>query len=128
MARELRLLEHFLLHLRKESVTNTIAQFASDCDLHVDESGSTYRWLGILRGAELHWKTSQDFSLFRTELDGIDGASPQIIFKTQDRYVLFPFVFCIAVKRIQIRIQKNPKLFAHPDRDPKLSARNRMRI
>jgi hypothetical protein len=126
MARELRLLEQFLLHLRKESVTNTIGQFASDCDLHVDESGSTYRWLGILRGAELHWKTSQDFSLFCTELEGIDGASPQIIFKTQDRYVLFPFV--IAVKRIQIRIQKNPKHFANPDRDPKISARNRMRI
>lgn len=93
MPKELRLLEQFLLHQGKEDVTDIIRTFGSDCDLHVHESGSTYRWIGILRAAEMHWKTTPHFSLFRTELEGINGSSPQIIFKTQDRYRFFTFDF-----------------------------------
>jgi hypothetical protein len=89
MVKELRLLEQYLLRQGKESVTNIITSYSSDCDLYVDESGSTYRWVGILRAAEMHWRTTADYSLFRTELEGINGVSPQIIFKTQDRYFRF---------------------------------------
>jgi hypothetical protein len=83
--RELRLLEQFLLSLGQASLTSIITSYASDCDRHVDRSGSTYRWVGILRAAEKHWKTSEEFALFRTELEGINGTSPQLIYKTQDR-------------------------------------------
>jgi hypothetical protein len=83
--RELRLLEQFLLSLGQASLSSIITSYASDCDRHVDRSGSTYRWVGILRAAEKHWKTSEEFALFRTELEGINGTSPQLIYKTQDR-------------------------------------------
>ncbi len=69
----------------QESITNIITSYARDGDLHVDESGSTYRWVGILRAAEKHWKTSEEHPLFRTEVEGISGSSPQLIYKTQDR-------------------------------------------
>lgn len=85
LVRELKLLEQYLLAQDKESVTLLITSYARDCELLVDESGSTYRWIGILRAAEKHWNTSADHALFRTELEGINGASPQLIFKTQDR-------------------------------------------
>jgi hypothetical protein len=83
--KELRLMEQYLLSLGHEGLTNIIQSYSSDCDLHVDGSGSTYRWLGILRAAEKHWGTTADFALFRTELEGINGSSPQLIFNIQDR-------------------------------------------
>jgi hypothetical protein len=85
LVRELLLLEQYLLSQGQESVTKIISTYARDCALTVSESGSTYRWIGILRAAEKHWNTSTDYALFRTELEGINGSSPQLIFKTQDR-------------------------------------------
>ncbi len=86
MVKELRIMEQYLLHQGKEAVTNIITTYANDCNQHIDESGSTYSWVGILRAAEKHWGTLPDNSLFRTELEGINGTSPQLIIKTQDRY------------------------------------------
>jgi hypothetical protein len=85
LPRELKFLEKYLLSLGKESVTSIINTYHRDCDLHVDESGSTYRWVGILRAAEKNWKTTEEHALFRTELEGINGSSPQLIFKTDQR-------------------------------------------
>jgi hypothetical protein len=84
-SKEIRLLEQYLLSLGQESLTNIIRVYTSDCDLQVDRSGSTYKWVGILRAAEMHWKTTQEFALFRTELEGINGPDPQLVFKIQDR-------------------------------------------
>jgi hypothetical protein len=83
--KEIRLMEQYLLSLGQESLTSIIRVYTSDCDLHIDGSGSTYRWVGILRAAENHWNTSEDFALFRTELEGINGPSPQLVFRIQDR-------------------------------------------
>jgi hypothetical protein len=63
--------------------------YTSDCDLHIDGSGATYRWVGILRAAEKHWNTTHEFALLRTELEGISGPEPHLVFKTQDRKVTF---------------------------------------
>jgi hypothetical protein len=85
MVNEIRIMEQYLLSLGQESLTSIIKVYTSDCDLHVDGSGSTYKWVGVLRAADKHWTTSQDFALFRTELEGISGPEPQLVFKTQDR-------------------------------------------
>jgi hypothetical protein len=85
LPRELMFLEKYLLSIGQENLTSTINTFARDCYQHVDASGSTYRWVGILRAAEKHWKTTEEHSLFRSELEGINGTSPQIMYKTHDR-------------------------------------------
>jgi hypothetical protein len=85
LEKELRLMEQYLLSLGQESLTSIIKSYASDCNLHVDGSGSTYHWVGILRAAERHWRTTEDFALFRTELEGVSGTGPQLVFKIQDR-------------------------------------------
>lgn len=86
MVNELQIMEQYLLHQGKEAVTNIITTYANDCNQHIDESGSTYSWVGILRAGEKHWGTVPENALFRTELEGINGNSPQLIIKTQDRY------------------------------------------
>jgi hypothetical protein len=86
MVNELRLMEAYLLHQGKEALTNIITTYANDCNQHIDESGSTYSWVGILRAGEKHWGTVPENALFRTELEGINGTSPQLIIKTRDRY------------------------------------------
>jgi len=85
LGKELQNLERYLLYKGQQTLTTTITQYARDCEEHVYESGSTYRWVGVLRAAQQHWKTSEEHVLFRTELEGINGPSPQIIFKTKDR-------------------------------------------
>jgi hypothetical protein len=64
-------MKQYVLSLGQERLTSIIKFYISDCDLHVDGSGSTYRWVGILRAAEKHWNTSEDFAIFQTELEGI---------------------------------------------------------
>jgi hypothetical protein len=85
LARELRYLEMYLLNINTEAITDIIRTYAKDGDQQVYESGATYRWVGVLRAAEKLWKTTDEYALFRTELEGINGASPQLVFKTQDR-------------------------------------------
>jgi hypothetical protein len=94
MVNELRLMEAYLLHQGKEAVTNIITTYANDCNQHIDESGSTYSWVGILRAGEKHWGTLPENTLFRTELEGINGTSPQLIIKTRDRYASIFCFFC----------------------------------
>jgi len=79
MVNELQIMEQYLLHQGKEAVTNIITTYANDCNQHIDESGSTYSWVGILRAGEKHWGTVPENALFRTELEGINGNSPQLI-------------------------------------------------
>jgi hypothetical protein len=85
LGKELRLLEQYLLSKGQENLNAIITTYARDCEDHVFESGATYRWIGILRAAEQHWKTTPQPALFRTELEGISGSSPQLIVKTLDR-------------------------------------------
>jgi hypothetical protein len=85
LGKELRNLERYLLSQGQQRLNTIMTTYARDCEEHVYESGSTYRWVGILRAAEQHWKTTDEHALFRTELEGISGPSPQLIFKTQDR-------------------------------------------
>jgi hypothetical protein len=85
LGKELRLLEQYLLSQGQQDLNNILTSYARECEEHVYESGSTYRWVGILRAAEQHWKTSEEPALFRTELEGINGSSPQLLFSTLDR-------------------------------------------
>jgi hypothetical protein len=89
MVNKIRIIELYLLSLGQESLTSIIRVYNTDCDLHIDGSGATYRWLGILRAAEKHWNTNHEFALLRTELEGISGPEPHLVFKTQDRKVTF---------------------------------------
>jgi hypothetical protein len=86
MQKELRLLEQYLMSQGQETVNDIILSYANDCNQHAYESGATFRWVGILRGAEKHWGTTGDCVLFRTELEGIRGTSPQLLFKIENRY------------------------------------------
>lgn len=103
MDSELKMMERFLLHQGKEAVNNIITTHANDCNEHIDESGSTYSWVGILRAAENHWGTLPYNTLFRTELEGINGTSPQLIIKTQDRYASFSILLCLIRTSIKFR-------------------------
>lgn len=85
LGRELRFLKKYLLSLGHEAVTKIIVEYGKDCEIFFEESGSTYSWVGVLRAAEEHWKTSTEHALFRTELEGISGGSPQLLVKTRDR-------------------------------------------
>jgi|688.fasta_scaffold547635_1 hypothetical protein len=78
-------MKQYLLGLGQERLTTIIKFYLSDCDLHVNGSGSCYRWVGIIRAAEKHWNTSEDLATFRTELEGISGPSPPLVFRIQDR-------------------------------------------
>jgi len=93
LEKELQQMERFLLSLGQEDLTIIIQTFASECDLHVDGSGSTYRWLGILRAADKYWRATGDFGIFRSELEGSMGSHPQLLFKIQDRYRYLTFRF-----------------------------------
>ena len=85
LGKELRLLEQYLLSQDQEALNTILTTFTRACEEHVYESGSTYRWIGIMRASEQLWKTTDEPALFRTELEGISGPNPQLIFKTQDR-------------------------------------------
>jgi hypothetical protein len=85
LARELKFLKKYLLSLEREDLASIISEYATASQHLVDESGSTYQWVGVLRAAEHFWKTSDEHPLFRTELEGISGSSPQILFMTRNR-------------------------------------------
>jgi hypothetical protein len=78
-------MERYLLSLGKTDLTNIIQTFASESDLHVNGSGATFRWLGILRAAEKHWRTTPDYALFRSEVEGTSGLCPHLVYNIQDR-------------------------------------------
>ena len=91
---ELRNLEGYLLSQDQQNLNLIMTTYARDGEEHVYESGSTFRWIGIFRTAEQHWKTSEGPALLRTELEGINGRNPQLLFKIQDRssfYVRFKY-------------------------------------
>ncbi len=86
LPRELKFLEKYLLSLDQEDITKIIRDHTRDGDHHFNESGSTYRWVGVLRAAEQHWKTSEENALFRTEVEGIaEGSSPHLLIRTRER-------------------------------------------
>ena len=85
LKKELERLEGFLLSREQQSLNNILTTYARDCEENVYESGCTYRWLGILRAAGQHWKTSVEPVLFRTEIEGALGGNPQLIYSIQDR-------------------------------------------
>jgi len=85
LKKELGRLEGFLLSREQQNLNNILNTYARDCEENVYESGSTYRWIGILRAAEHHWKTSEVPVLFRTEIEGAHGGNPQLIYSIQDR-------------------------------------------
>ena len=82
---EIRNLERYLLSQDQQNLNLIMTTYARDCEEHVYESGSTFRWIGIFHAAEQHWKTTEGPALFRTELEGTNGGNPQLLFKTQDR-------------------------------------------
>jgi hypothetical protein len=94
---EIRNLERYLLSQDQQNLNLIMTTYARDCEEHVYESGSTFRWIGIFRAAEQHWKTSEGPALFRTELEGTNGGNPQLLFKTQDRSSFTVHVFLESV-------------------------------
>jgi len=82
---ELKHLERYLESLGREDILVIMQEFKSGCEEQFDNSGSTYRWVGILRAAEELWKTGEDYCLFRSEMEGISGSSPHIVFSTRNR-------------------------------------------
>ncbi len=85
LSKELRYLEMYLLHNNHQEVTSTIQRAALDSQELYYESGDTFYWVGILRAAEMMWKTTEEPALFRTEEEGINGSSPHIIVKGCNR-------------------------------------------
>jgi len=85
LKKEIKLLEQYLLSQNQPHVTSILDTYARECEESVYESGDTHRWVGVLRGAEQHWKTSDAHALFRTELEGINGSSPQLLITTRER-------------------------------------------
>lgn len=79
-------LDAYLRSLQREDV-NDILNDAAQKDSKFPESGNTCTWIGIFRAAELVWRSTKDFALFRMEEEGLRGSSPQIVVKEWNRYV-----------------------------------------
>lgn len=49
------------------------------------DSGLTYKWVSVLRAAEVNWNKDGDLLVFRMREEGTVGESPQIIVNCWNR-------------------------------------------
>ena len=83
-------LEKYLCSVGDRNILAVIEEGVEEGKLFWPESGETFKWVSILRAADLHWSNkeagSASFALFRMRSEGIVGNSPQIIVRCRDRY------------------------------------------
>jgi hypothetical protein len=86
----MRYLEQYLCNIGDETIVSMIKEGGEEAKLFWPDSGDTFKWVSILRGADLHWTTREatcaNISLFRLREEGLIGDSPQIIVRCADRY------------------------------------------
>ncbi len=82
-------MEQYLCTVGDETIVAMIKDGIEEAKLFWPDSGDTYKWVSILRAADLHWTTKEacgNISLFRMREEGLSGDSPQIVVRCADRY------------------------------------------
>ena len=85
LQQELENLETYLRHAGKPAVIELMDNGATEAKEFYDLSGDTFKWVTVLRAAEVHWNTNDTIVLFRLREEGILGDSPQIIVRCRNR-------------------------------------------
>jgi len=80
-------MERYLRDTGDAAIVSVINDGIEEGQLFYSESGDTYKWVSILRAAELHFasKENDSLSLFRMREEGLKGESPQILVRGRDR-------------------------------------------
>jgi hypothetical protein len=89
MEKELQNLEKYLYSTGDENIISVIKEGVEKGSLFYPGSGDTFKWVSVLRAADLHFSTQDvaGIALFRMREEGLAGDSPQIIVRCKDRYV-----------------------------------------
>lgn len=89
--REMENLEQYLRSAGGDAIVSMLDKGIEEGQLFYPDSGETYKWVTILRAADLHWSSQEPedatFSLFRMREEGLHGDSPQILVNCWNRYV-----------------------------------------
>ncbi len=84
-------LENYLRSTGDPNIISLIQDGSEEGKQFYSESGDTYKWVFILRAADIHWSTKDasaaNIALFRLREEGLVGDSPQIIVKCKNRYL-----------------------------------------
>lgn len=80
-------LEKYLRDTDDQEIITMIDDGAEEGRLMYPESGETYKWVSVLRAADVHWGPKDTgISLCRMQEEGLAGDSPQIVVKCKNRY------------------------------------------
>jgi len=85
LTKELEHLEMYLRHVGKAAVVDIIDDGAVEAKEFYELSGDTFKWVSVLRAAEVHWNTSDSIVVFRLREEGTHGDSPQIVVRGWNR-------------------------------------------
>jgi hypothetical protein len=86
LLKELVYLEKYMRDLGRANVIDIMDDAAWQGETMYFESGDTMKWVGVLQGAELVWKTGDEpHPMIRMEEEGICSQSPQLVVKAWNR-------------------------------------------
>jgi|688.fasta_scaffold431474_1 hypothetical protein len=90
LKREMENLEKYLRSAGGDAIIAMIDAGSEEGQLFYPDSGETFKWVTLLRAADLHW-SSKDVSdseivLFRMREEGLKEGGPQISVRCWDRY------------------------------------------
>jgi len=92
----MRNLELYLRDSSDEHIITMIDEGTEEGRLFWSASGETYKWVVLLRAADLFWSPQEsknaEVALFRMREEGLRGDSPHIIVRCRDRYVYLLFI------------------------------------
>lgn len=77
--------KRYLRSLDQSGLNEIIDDADAEADKYWFESGDTYKWVGVLQAADLHWGSADEPCMIRAEDEKPRGDSPQILFKLRDR-------------------------------------------
>lgn len=80
-------LEKFLRDTDNQEIISMIDDGAEEGRLLYADSGETYKWVAVLRAADVYWGPKDaGISLCRMQEEGLAGDAPQIVVKCRNRY------------------------------------------
>jgi hypothetical protein len=89
LVREMENLEKYLRSDGGDEIVAMIDTATEQGRMFYPDSGETYKWVALLRGADIHWSSKEakdaSFVLFRMREEGLLGDGPQVSVRCWDR-------------------------------------------